>query len=191
MSVTTRWSSCCGRTRYSIAIVPTPYRGASEAMTKLKVMTVVGTRPEIIRLSRVLAKLDQYCDHTLVHTGQNYDYELNGIFFIPIASIILAGFFFKGISAMGAKVSLLTGLIFYVTCTFILKVDIHFIHIWGIEFLLNLAVMFGVSRYFPQKKIALETTRDVVDMESWKYTKPFAIVLVIITLGIYIFLGNV
>lgn len=48
---------------------------------KLKVMTVVGTRPEIIRLSRVLAKLDRYCDHRLVHTGQNYDYELNGIFF--------------------------------------------------------------------------------------------------------------
>lgn len=50
-------------------------------MPKLKVMTVVGTRPEIIRLSRVIAKLDQYCDHTLVHTGQNYDYELNEIFF--------------------------------------------------------------------------------------------------------------
>lgn len=50
-------------------------------MKKLKVMTVVGTRPEIIRLSRVLAKLDQHCEHVLVHTGQNYDYELNEIFF--------------------------------------------------------------------------------------------------------------
>jgi UDP-N-acetylglucosamine 2-epimerase (non-hydrolysing) len=50
-------------------------------MKKLKVMTVVGTRPEIIRLSRVLFALDQYCDHVLVHTGQNYDYELNQIFF--------------------------------------------------------------------------------------------------------------
>jgi UDP-N-acetylglucosamine 2-epimerase len=48
---------------------------------KLKVMSVVGTRPEIIRLSRVLAELDKYCDHVLVHTGQNYDYELNQIFF--------------------------------------------------------------------------------------------------------------
>lgn len=48
---------------------------------KLKVMTIVGTRPEIIRLSRTIAKLDQYCDHILVHTGQNYDYELNQIFF--------------------------------------------------------------------------------------------------------------
>lgn len=44
-------------------------------------MTVVGTRPEIIRLSRVLAKLDQHCEHVIVHTGQNYDYELNEIFF--------------------------------------------------------------------------------------------------------------
>lgn len=50
-------------------------------MSKLKVMTIVGTRPEIIRLSRTIAKLDQYCEHTLVHTGQNYDYELNAIFF--------------------------------------------------------------------------------------------------------------
>lgn len=47
----------------------------------LKVMTVVGTRPEIIKLSRVMAKLDQFCDHTIVHTGQNHDYELNQIFF--------------------------------------------------------------------------------------------------------------
>ncbi|ALP53217.1 UDP-N-acetyl glucosamine 2-epimerase [Candidatus Tenderia electrophaga] len=50
-------------------------------MKKLKVMTVVGTRPEIIRLSRVLVRLDEFCDHILVHTGQNYDYELNQIFF--------------------------------------------------------------------------------------------------------------
>lgn len=50
-------------------------------MKKLKVMTVVGTRPEIIRLSRVMAKLDDYCEHILVHTGQNYDFELNEIFF--------------------------------------------------------------------------------------------------------------
>jgi UDP-N-acetylglucosamine 2-epimerase len=50
-------------------------------MKKLKVVTVVGTRPEIIRLSRVIAKLDDFCEHILVHTGQNYDYELNEIFF--------------------------------------------------------------------------------------------------------------
>ena len=50
-------------------------------LNKMKVMTVLGTRPEIIRLSRVLAQLDEHCDHVLVHTGQNYDYELNQVFF--------------------------------------------------------------------------------------------------------------
>lgn len=50
-------------------------------LKKLKVATIVGTRPEVIRLSRVIKKLDQYCAHILVHTGQNYDYELNEIFF--------------------------------------------------------------------------------------------------------------
>ena len=47
----------------------------------LKVMTIIGTRPEIIKLSRVMAELDKYTDHVIVHTGQNYDYELNEIFF--------------------------------------------------------------------------------------------------------------
>lgn len=50
-------------------------------MRKMKVLTVLGTRPEIIRLSRVLNRLDEYFDHKIVHTGQNYDYELNEVFF--------------------------------------------------------------------------------------------------------------
>ena len=50
-------------------------------MKKLKVMTIVGTRPEIIKLSEVMKELDQHVEHIIVHTGQNYDYELNGIFF--------------------------------------------------------------------------------------------------------------
>ena len=47
----------------------------------LKVMTLVGTRPELIKMSRVIAELDTHTEHTLVHTGQNYDYELNQVFF--------------------------------------------------------------------------------------------------------------
>ena len=47
----------------------------------MRVMTIVGTRPELIRLSRVIAKLDASCEHILVHTGQNYDYTLNAVFF--------------------------------------------------------------------------------------------------------------
>jgi UDP-N-acetyl-L-fucosamine synthase len=50
-------------------------------MNKLKVMTILGTRPEIIRLARVMVRLDEFCQHVIVHTGQNYDYELNEVFF--------------------------------------------------------------------------------------------------------------
>ena len=54
-------------------------------MKRLKVVTIVGTRPELIKLSRVIAEFDEHADHVLVHTGQNYDYELNGIFFEQLA----------------------------------------------------------------------------------------------------------
>ena len=71
-------------------------------MKKLKVATVVGTRPEIIRLSRVLAKLDQHCEHVLIHTGQNYDYELNGIFFEDLG-IRKPDHFLEAAGATGAE----------------------------------------------------------------------------------------
>lgn len=50
-------------------------------MGKLKLMTIVGTRPEIIKMSAIIKKCDRYFDHILVHTGQNYDYQLNEVFF--------------------------------------------------------------------------------------------------------------
>lgn len=71
-------------------------------MKKLKVMTVVGTRPEIIRLSRVITKLDEYCEHILVHTGQNYDFELNEIFFQDLG-IRKPDYFLNAAGATGAE----------------------------------------------------------------------------------------
>jgi len=71
-------------------------------MKKLKVLTVVGTRPEIIRLSRVLCKLDEHCEHILVHTGQNYDYELNQIFFDDL-SIRKPDYFLDAAGSNGAE----------------------------------------------------------------------------------------
>ena len=50
-------------------------------MSKLKLMTILGTRPEIIKMSAIIKKCDKYFDHVLVHTGQNYDYTLNEVFF--------------------------------------------------------------------------------------------------------------
>jgi UDP-N-acetylglucosamine 2-epimerase len=69
----------------------------------LKVMTIVGTRPEIIKMSRVISEFDKYTDHVLVHTGQNYDYELNAIFFEDLG-IRKPDFFLEAKGDSAAKV---------------------------------------------------------------------------------------
>lgn len=69
---------------------------------KMKVMTVVGTRPEIIRLSRVLSALDEHCEHILVHTGQNYDFELNQVFFDDLG-VRKPNYFLSAAGSTGAE----------------------------------------------------------------------------------------
>ena len=116
--------------------------------------------------------------------------QLNGIFFIPIASIMLAGFFLPKISALAAKAALLVGLTFYISCTFIFKVDLHFVHIWGIEFIINMAVMGLISYFIPKEKPFQISDLQIVEMKEWKFTKGFSIFMVVSTLLIYILLGN-
>lgn len=115
--------------------------------------------------------------------------QLNGIFFIPIASVLLAGFFIPKISAMGAKIGLGTGLLFYLLTTFLFDVKLHFIHIWGIEFLLNLGVMYLVSIKYPAKKPIIAPL-SIMNLEQWKYAKPVSILLCLVTLTIYYLLGR-
>ncbi|MDC6406676.1 MULTISPECIES: solute:sodium symporter family transporter [Maribacter] len=117
--------------------------------------------------------------------------QLNGIFFIPIASVITAGFLFPRVSAFGAKVGLCFGLVFYVLMYFILEVNLHFVHIWGIEFVLNIGIMHLASLYRPTKERFSIQDANVLDLKPWKYAKPFSIFLVLVTVLIYFLLGNV
>jgi len=116
--------------------------------------------------------------------------QLNGIFFIPIASILLAGLFIPQISATGAKVGMVTGLSFYLLTTYVMDINIHFIHIWGIEFVLNLMVMYLVSLRYPRKKTMEKPRGTHLDMTPWKYAKPLSFALCGITILIYIWLGS-
>jgi SSS family solute:Na+ symporter len=117
--------------------------------------------------------------------------QLNGIFFIPIASIILAGFLFPRISAFGAKVGLIFGLGFYILTYYILEMELHFVHIWGIEFVLNILVMHIASFITPVKKQFKIEDAGLLDLRQWKLARPIGIILVLITVMIYILLGNV
>ncbi|MEZ5105824.1 MAG: solute:sodium symporter family transporter [Draconibacterium sp.] len=116
--------------------------------------------------------------------------QLNGIFFIPIASIMLAGFFMEHVSAKAAKAALIFGLIYYIVTTFILKVNIHFIHNWGIEFVLNVIIMYSVSYFYPRKNFSIRTAPIKIEMVPWKYTRLMSIILVTVTIMIYILLGQ-
>ena len=116
--------------------------------------------------------------------------ELNGIFFIPIASILIAGFFIPKVSAVGAKVGLVTGLAFYLLTAFVLDTGIHFIHIWAIEFIINLLVMLSVSHYFPVDTKLSPPQKPLLEMTPWKYAKPVSLALCIVTLLIYYWLGR-
>ena len=116
--------------------------------------------------------------------------QLNGIFFIPIASIMLAGFFTKNISAISAKLALLVGLTFYLVFTFIYPLNIHFVHIWGIEFLLNMAIMFSVSYFYPKGNVVNTIKKSEVNYKSWRFTPHLSIALCVVTILIYVSLGS-
>lgn len=117
--------------------------------------------------------------------------QLNGIFFIPMATVIIAGFFFPRVSATGAKAGLLFGLFFYVIMNFVFKVEMHFVHIWGLEFVLNIIVMHLVSMVYVNKNDFVITDVGAVSTEPWKYAKGLGYTLIVITVLIYIIFGNV
>lgn len=117
--------------------------------------------------------------------------QLNGIFFIPIASVILAGFLFPKISATAAKVGLLFGLCFYVLMYYVFEVRLHFVHIWGLELVLNFVVMALVSLVFPMAKPYTMKDAKVVVLTPWRYARPFSLFLVLITVSLYLLLGSV
>ncbi|MES2239645.1 MAG: solute:sodium symporter family transporter [Bacteroidota bacterium] len=117
--------------------------------------------------------------------------ELNGIFFIPISSILVAGLFFKQINAAGAKAGLFFGFVFYILTSFVFHINIHFVHLWGIEFVLNFIIMFVVSKIYASSKSNTDYELEI----SKNYEKPWpsmniaGSILVFLTVLIYIILS--
>lgn len=116
--------------------------------------------------------------------------QLNGIFFIPIASIMLAGLFLPKVSAAAAKTALFFGLGFYILTTFILDVDIHFVHIWGIEFVLNMVIMLILSAFYPSQDHKSFKPATEPELVPWKYARIMSWILVVTIILIYVWLGH-
>lgn len=116
--------------------------------------------------------------------------KLNGFFYVPLGAVMIAGFFLKKVSAAGAKISLAVGITFYFVTTFIIDTGIHFVHLFGIMFLLMIATMYIVSYFYPVTQYFHEEDAHVIDLKEWKYAKHAAVVIAAITIGVYLWLGH-
>ena len=116
--------------------------------------------------------------------------KLNGFFYVPLGAIMIAGFFLKKVSPAGAKVSLAAGIAFYFLTTFIVDTGIHFVHLFGIMFLIMIATMYIVSYFRPITQIFHEEDAHVIDLKEWKYAKHAAVIIAAITLSVYLWLGR-
>ncbi|MBK8699645.1 MAG: solute:sodium symporter family transporter [Saprospiraceae bacterium] len=116
--------------------------------------------------------------------------QLNGIFFIPMASVLLAALLFPRVSATGAKAGLIFGLFFYVVMQYVIRADLHFVHIWGLEFVLNVLLMHLVSYFHPNQKRFTIEDKGFVAIVPWKHTPWLAAFLITCTILVYIFLGH-
>ena len=117
--------------------------------------------------------------------------QLNGIFFVPMASVFIAGFLFPRVTARGAKVGLFFGLFFYVVTYYIIELDLHFVHLWGIEFVLNILVMHLASNPGNTNRRIVLPNAGILDLQPWKYARSFGVFLVVFTIILYLLLGNV
>ena len=156
------------------------------------------TAPEIVRIGKTTSIVLAVCSIGAAPFVANAPaglyqllQQLNGIFFIPMATLILAALFMPWISSLAAKVGLIFGLLFYILLQFVFKVDLHFVHIWGLEFVINIALMTLVSRVYKNKNTFKIKDEGFVAMAAWKYALPLSIILVLLTLLVYLTLGHI
>lgn len=109
-----------------------------------------------------------------------------GFYNIPVITIVLVGLFTRKVPALGAKVAIIFHIIAYTLLKFVWDVDINFIHIYAILFLIELAIMLGIGYYKPLKTPWQFTRKAEVDLNPWKYALPCAIVLVGLIVSLYI-----
>ena len=115
--------------------------------------------------------------------------QLQGIFNAPILSVVLVGLFTKRVPAIAAKICLVFGMAAYITGNFILDLDIHFFHLVGILFVMNVTLMLIIGHFFPAKNAYEEVYTKQVNIEPWEYVKQVSLVIITASIGMYVFLA--
>jgi SSS family solute:Na+ symporter len=115
---------------------------------------------------------------------------LNGIFNVPIFTVVFVGLITKRVPPLAAKLVLVVGPLMYLLITFVIKPDIHFLHIMGILGVFNLALMLIVGLVAPMKEAYVQEYTGDVDITPWKYRIPVSIFIVICTISCYVFFAR-
>ncbi|TDB58590.1 solute:sodium symporter family transporter [Photorhabdus khanii] len=115
--------------------------------------------------------------------------QLQGIFNAPILSVVLVGLLTKRVPPIAAKLGLLFGMSAYIICNFILKIDLHFFHLVGILFALNVIFMLAIGHFFPAKPFE-DVYTEQVDITPWSMVKPVAWLITLGSVSMYVFLAH-
>lgn len=116
--------------------------------------------------------------------------QLQGIFNAPILSVVLIGLLTTRVPPIAAKFGLIFGMVAYITCNFILDVDIHFFHLVGGLFALNVVVMLIIGKFKPMATPFVVEHSGQVDIEPWAYVKPVSLTIITLCLSMYIYLAQ-
>ena len=165
----------------------------------------------------ILAIASMFIAPLIANAGSLFDYlqEINGIYSIPIFSIIIVGYLTKRVPALAAKVGLLSGCLLYILSQFILqpyfidkalaKAEVagitdqatlalteaqaypHFLDVMAILFVLNVAIMLIIGKIKPREEAFVQEYTEQVDITPWKYVKQTGIAICVIVIGVYIY----
>jgi len=116
--------------------------------------------------------------------------ELQGVFNAPILSVVVVGLLTKRVPAFAAKFTLIFGMLAYILCSFVFKVDIHFFHLVGILFVINVTVMLIIGYFKPMETPYKEEYTKQVDIQPWAFVKPVSLVITLLSLTMYIYMAN-
>jgi SSS family solute:Na+ symporter len=143
----------------------------------------------------ILAIVAMFIAPLIANAGSLFDYlqKVNGIYSIPILTIIIVGYTTKYVPAIAAKIGLFSGCLLYITYMLIdiyspeVFSSLHFLDILAILFVLNIMIMLIIGYFKPREKAYVQEYTKQVDITPWKYLKPASITICVIVIGVYIY----